>query len=324
MPVLPLVGSISVSPGLMRPSFSASSTIAQADAVLDRAAGVEELALRVQVALEMCADAVELDEGRAADGVEDGVEQHAGVPGTIVCRPRGCGQTRVAARAPARARQHARQESCNGSLADAGFLGSRRRAHPRLRRHRAADVPREPVPADPVGAHHAPWRRAGGPGRAQSGRRHCCRNAGLTGGAVGMVLAGPAAGRAAAAATGGAPWPLAGRDAPGPRPRPRLARASRRAGAARGPPRADGPHPDLAACGHGPRAAGAVPRLLPPRHDRVDHRASPWPAISCNRGSSRIRDVVGPVSTAILVVLVGWYVWRVATYRTRQAGEAPD
>lgn len=32
----------------------------------------------------------------------------------------------------------------------------------------------------------------------------------------------------------------------------------------------------------------------------------------------RIGDVVGPVSTTILVVLVGWYVWRVATYRTRQ------
>ena len=39
---------------------------------------------------------------------------------------------------------------------------------------------------------------------------------------------------------------------------------------------------------------------------------------------ARIRDVVGPVSTAILVVLVGWCAWRVATCRTRQAGEAPD
>jgi membrane protein DedA with SNARE-associated domain len=39
---------------------------------------------------------------------------------------------------------------------------------------------------------------------------------------------------------------------------------------------------------------------------------------------SRIRDVLGPASTAILVLLLGWYVWRVATYRTRQASEAAN
>ena len=44
MPVLPLVGSISVSPGLMRPSFSASAPC-PADAILERAARVQELAL---------------------------------------------------------------------------------------------------------------------------------------------------------------------------------------------------------------------------------------------------------------------------------------
>lgn len=38
---------------------------------------------------------------------------------------------------------------------------------------------------------------------------------------------------------------------------------------------------------------------------------------------ARIREVMGPVSTAILVVLLGWYGWRVATYRTRQDGDAP-
>ena len=45
MPVLPLVGSISVSPGLMRPGLLGLLDHALADAVLDRAAGVQELAL---------------------------------------------------------------------------------------------------------------------------------------------------------------------------------------------------------------------------------------------------------------------------------------
>ena len=33
---------------------------------------------------------------------------------------------------------------------------------------------------------------------------------------------------------------------------------------------------------------------------------------------TRIDDVLGPVSTTIIVVLVGWYLWRVATYGRRQ------
>lgn len=33
----------------------------------------------------------------------------------------------------------------------------------------------------------------------------------------------------------------------------------------------------------------------------------------------RVRDVLGPVSTVVLVSLVGWYLWRVATYERRQA-----
>jgi membrane protein DedA with SNARE-associated domain len=33
---------------------------------------------------------------------------------------------------------------------------------------------------------------------------------------------------------------------------------------------------------------------------------------------TRINDVLGPVSTTIIVVLVGWYLWRVATYGRRQ------
>ena len=33
---------------------------------------------------------------------------------------------------------------------------------------------------------------------------------------------------------------------------------------------------------------------------------------------TRIDDVLGPVSTTIVVVLVGWYLWRVATYGRRR------
>ena len=90
MPVLPLVGSISVSPGRMRPSRSAASTIDVADAVLQRAARVEELALRIQRAVQVRAHAVEPHERRAPDGLEDGVEQHASI-----VRERGAHGARV-------------------------------------------------------------------------------------------------------------------------------------------------------------------------------------------------------------------------------------
>ena len=33
---------------------------------------------------------------------------------------------------------------------------------------------------------------------------------------------------------------------------------------------------------------------------------------------TRIDDVLGPVSTTIVVVLVGWYLWRVATSGRRR------
>lgn len=36
----------------------------------------------------------------------------------------------------------------------------------------------------------------------------------------------------------------------------------------------------------------------------------------------RVRDVLGPVSTVVLVALVGWYLWRVATYERRQASDS--
>lgn len=39
---------------------------------------------------------------------------------------------------------------------------------------------------------------------------------------------------------------------------------------------------------------------------------------------TRIRDVLGPISAAVLVLMLGWYVWRVATYGRRQRGPRPS
>ena len=37
---------------------------------------------------------------------------------------------------------------------------------------------------------------------------------------------------------------------------------------------------------------------------------------------TRIRDVLGPISAVVLALLLGWYVWRVATYGHRRSGSA--
>lgn len=37
---------------------------------------------------------------------------------------------------------------------------------------------------------------------------------------------------------------------------------------------------------------------------------------------TRVNDVLGPVSTTILVALVGWYLWRVATHRSAKDADA--
>jgi len=74
MPVLPEVGSIRVSPGLMRPSRLGIHDHAHADAVLHGAAGVQELALAEQFARQVAAEARQADHGRPAHGVADRVE----------------------------------------------------------------------------------------------------------------------------------------------------------------------------------------------------------------------------------------------------------
>jgi hypothetical protein len=76
MPVLPEVGSISVSPGLMRPLLGVQDH-ADADAVLDRAAGVQELALAEQFAGQVAANAGEADHRRHADCVRNRIHDAA-------------------------------------------------------------------------------------------------------------------------------------------------------------------------------------------------------------------------------------------------------
>ncbi len=81
MPVLPLVGSISVSPGLMRPLFSASATIDQPMRSLSEPPGFRNSHFAHSVAGQVRADAVEPDQRGAADDVEDRVEAHAAIVG---------------------------------------------------------------------------------------------------------------------------------------------------------------------------------------------------------------------------------------------------
>ena len=68
--MLPEVGSTIVPPGLSRPSRSAASTMRQADAVLDRAAGVQVLELGEQPRAALGLERGEPDDGGVADQVE--------------------------------------------------------------------------------------------------------------------------------------------------------------------------------------------------------------------------------------------------------------
>ena len=75
MPVLPEVGSTMVSPGLIRPSLSAFSTIGEADAVLDAAPGIVVFELGPDLGVVRSRQAIEPDhwgvtdqfQGRAGD-----------------------------------------------------------------------------------------------------------------------------------------------------------------------------------------------------------------------------------------------------------------
>ena len=99
--MLPDVGSMSVPPGRRLPSFSAASIEPQRDAVLDRAARVEQLELGDDLRLEPGGDAAQAHQRRLADRVQDrvsdvGLQRRVRGHGCESTTPRGA---RTAARA---------------------------------------------------------------------------------------------------------------------------------------------------------------------------------------------------------------------------------
>ena len=71
--MLPLVGSTMVPPGTNSPSRSAASIMAERDAVLGRAAGIEQLELGHERALEVPGGSVQPDHGGVADELDQRV-----------------------------------------------------------------------------------------------------------------------------------------------------------------------------------------------------------------------------------------------------------
>ena len=143
MPVLPDVASISVSPGLMSPRFSASTIIDSAGRSLTEPAGLLPSSLAEHDVRRVARQALQADERRVADGgFERGV--HRGAVWTRHCSRRGAATpSRAKARTPPRGGVRRR---CNVRRY---FFGVRRRRAVLGRRVLAA----LPCPS------WAPWRR---------------------------------------------------------------------------------------------------------------------------------------------------------------------
>ena len=138
VPVLPEVGSMIVPPGLQAAVALRGLDHADRDAVLDRAAGVEDLELRDDLGLQAGADAGQPDERRVPDRVEDRVLDLGHGPEDKVAGVGEVGRVVGLWRYPVKSM--AAEALSSVEVGFAGFAGDRRWAFVR------GDVPRSGFP----------------------------------------------------------------------------------------------------------------------------------------------------------------------------------
>ena len=202
-----------------------------------------------------------------------------------------------------------------------------RRRHGRIRpqhdgnawplRHRAPDVPGKRLSADPLRTDHAAGRLPVGDRADVAGHGDPRRHGRVAPRRHPLVLCRPLRRRAPAEALHRAPWPLADHGPGGCRRGRSLVPQIRHCRRAVRTPGAGGAHADLGAGRHREDVLPHLPGLLRHRQRRLDDASG--------QNYEAVESYVGPVSNAVLIAIVGFYIYRVATFdRSHTRAETTD